>query len=88
MKELIESQSPRSINTVLHLLEIAEQAQIHMNLWETQNLFHLFLNGEKPNDKDKNETAAPPPINQQIVKLAERLSYCIGQDSKFRIPSS
>lgn len=75
MKKLIESESISSINTVLHFLDVAERAQIQMSLWETQNLFHLFLN------RETHVEGRAFSINQQVIKLAEKLSYCLGQDS-------
>lgn len=77
MKNLIESKSHPSIDAILHLIEIAERTQIHMNLWETQNLFHLFLNTEESHGR----AAMTLSINPQVVKLAEKLSYCLRHDS-------
>ena len=75
MKKLIESGSAQSIHAINRFLDAADQAHIHMNLWEAQNLFHLFLKKRKSQDQTQ-----PLSINAQAVKLAEKLSYCLGRD--------
>lgn len=77
MKKMIEAESSQSIHAIHRLLDIAEQAHIHLNLWETQNLFHLFLQKGKTHDEEGTQVLT---TNKQLVKLAERLSYCLGQD--------
>ncbi len=75
MKKLIESESAQSIHAINRFLDAADQAHIHMNLWEAQNLFHLFLKKRKSQDQTQSLS-----INAQAVKLAEKLSYCLGRD--------
>jgi alpha-amylase/alpha-mannosidase (GH57 family) len=77
MRTLIESELSQSIHTIHRFLDIAEQADIHIILWEAQNLFHLFLQKKKALGVTR-----AFQVNDQIVRLAERLSYCLGPEHK------
>jgi alpha-amylase/alpha-mannosidase (GH57 family) len=61
-----------AMNQAYHLLNIVDRAQLEMNLWEAQNLFHQFI------QKWKTLRAGSPltdPYGETITKLAARLSY-------------
>lgn len=62
-----------AIEQVHHLLDIADRAQLDINLWEAQNLFHQFIQRWK-----RLRAEGPPPDRSDegwIAKLAARLSY-------------
>jgi hypothetical protein len=74
MKKLIDSELSQPIHTIHRFLDVAEQAGIDMNLWEAQNLFHLFLQKRK----SPSEVPQAAPISEPILRLAQRLSYFVG----------
>ncbi len=48
MTRLMKSADGKTLDMIHRLLDIAEQARLPLNLWEAQNLFHLFIHGRKP----------------------------------------
>jgi len=65
--------SNATLKQALSLLDIADRAQVEINLWEIQNLFHQFI------QRWKTLRAGNSPADQFYVeainKLAARLSY-------------
>jgi hypothetical protein len=61
-----------SLEEIHLLLDIAYQARLKMNLWESQNLFHQFVQTRL---RDKKAAAPGAAEKESIARLAERLSY-------------
>lgn len=75
MNALIQSGSRETLEAIHRLLNIAEKADLKMNLWETQNLFHHFIKKHHP---EREESVFDAVQRELIAKLAKRLSYLFG----------
>ncbi len=69
---LIESHGDQTVEVIYQLLDLVEKTHLHINIWESQNLFHRFINEQRTNGGN--------PLSGRmhrllIQKLAKRLSY-------------
>ncbi|MBI3804911.1 MAG: DUF3536 domain-containing protein [Nitrospirae bacterium] len=72
MERLVQTGSREALEETSYLLNIADRGNLHIDLWETQNRFHLFVLHRKTQRQGK-------PLDhsflENVAKLAGRLSH-------------